>query len=63
MRHARLFVSVTIATAVYLTLSFVLGDRPGEPSAWVRFALMGAVFALLFGVGLLLVRRVAERRR
>ncbi|MGQ4596321.1 hypothetical protein [Nocardia sp. R6R-6] len=63
MSHAKLFVSVIIATTVYLAVSFVLGNRPVEPAAWVRFALVGVVFALLFGAGLLLVRRVAERRR
>ncbi|WP_330232701.1 hypothetical protein OHA40_09565 [Nocardia sp. NBC_00508] len=61
MSHARLFLSVILGTLVYLVISFVLGDRPAEPAAWVRFALMGVVFALILGTGLLLLRRVSKR--
>ncbi|MGO4613646.1 hypothetical protein AB4305_25610 [Nocardia sp. 2YAB30] len=62
MSQLRLSRTVIIGTAVYLAISFLSSDRPGDAVEWVRFGLMGAVFALLFGTGLLFLRRFTAGR-
>ncbi|WP_069163116.1 hypothetical protein [Nocardia altamirensis] len=62
MSRTKLALAVIISTTAYLAVSFLLGDRPNTDGGWIGFAVGGALFAMLFSMGLVLFNRYAKQR-